>query len=184
MGQPKYIYIMLSNTYSWTTRAIGLYTRARYNHVSLALDEHLLEMYSFGRRYPHWALPGGFVQEMQKEGTFALFRRTICAIYRLEVTESQYLAIREIIAEFKKEQDSYRFNLLGFAGLAAGQPIERRYAFFCSQFVATVLARAGIELVDKPPGLVKPSDFAESGRLTLIYEGKLADYAPTAHTLN
>jgi hypothetical protein len=184
MEQTKYIYIMLSNTFSWTTRAIGLYTKAPYNHVSLALDEHLHEMYSFGRRYPEWALPGGFVQEKQREGTFPRFKDTICAIYRLEVSDSQYMAIRSIIAEFQKEQGSYNFNLIGFAGLAAGLPIERRYAYFCSQFVATVLSRAGVKLVDKPPGLVKPSDFPESGRLTLIYEGKLADYEPCAFAFN
>ncbi len=179
----KSIYIVLSNTFSWTTRVIGLYTRAPYNHVSIALDEHLHEMYSFGRLYPEWALPGGFVQEKQREGTFARYKNTICAIYRLPVSEQQYTAIRATIAEFQKEQSNYNFNLIGFAGLAAGMPIERRYAHFCSQFVATVLTRAGIRLVDKPPGLVKPSDFLDCQQLTLIYEGKLADYeAPSLAT--
>lgn len=179
MVQTRFIYIMLSNTYSWPTRAIGLYTRAPYNHVSIALDEQLDEMYSFGRRRPDRALPGGFVQEKQREGTFAHFKDTLCAIYRLEVTTDEYAAIRAAIAEFLEEQDSYNFNLLGFAGLAAGLPIQRRYAYFCSQFVSTVLEKGGVKLVDKPPGLVKPSDFPTCDKLTLIYEGKLADYEPS-----
>lgn len=179
MVQTRYIYIMLSNTYSWPTRAIGIYTRAPYNHVSIALDEQLNEMYSFGRRRPDRPLPGGFVQEKQREGTFAHFKDTLCAIYRLEVTDEAYAAIRAVIAEFLKEQDSYNFNLMGFAGLAAGLPIQRRYAYFCSQFVSTVLERAGVKLINKPPGLVKPSDFPSSEKLVLIYEGKLAEYNAT-----
>lgn len=170
---------MLSNTYSLPTRAIGFYTRAPYNHVSIALDEHLNEMYSFGRRRPDRPLPAGFVQEKQREGTFAYFKDTLCAIYRLEITEDEYMAIRAVIAEFLAEQDNYIFNILGFAGLAAGLPIQRRYAYFCSQFVSTVLERAGIKLVNKPPGLVKPSDFPTSEKLTLVYEGRLADYEAT-----
>ena len=179
--QTKYVYIMLSNTYSLQTRAIGLYTRAPYNHVSIALDGQLNEMYSFGRRRPEWPLPGGFVQEKQREGTFARFKDTLCAIYRLEVSQEEYARIKAAIAEFQREPDSYYFNLLGFAGLAAGLPVERRYAYFCSQFVSTVLAKGGVKLVGKPPGLVKPSDFSQCDKLTLIYEGRLADYegAPT-----
>lgn len=171
-----YVYIILSNTYSWTTRAIGLYTRAPYNHVSIALDEMLDEMYSFGRLKPDRPLPGGFVQEKPREGTFARYKNTACAIYRLQISAAEYAAVQEAVAEFQREQAYYNFNLLGFAGLAAGLPIERRYAYFCSQFVSTVLERAGVKLVEKPAGLVKPSDFPKSDKLVLIYEGKLADY--------
>ncbi len=174
--QKRYIYIVLSNTYSWTTRAIGLYTKAPYNHVSIALDQHLEQMFSFGRLRPNRALPGGFVHEKPREGTFARYKDTTCAIYRLEVTAEEYCKIRAAIAEFELERENYRFNLVGFAGLAAGFPIQRKYAYFCSQFVSTVLQKAGIKLVDKPPGLVKPSDFPNNKRLMLIYEGKLADY--------
>ena len=176
MGQNRFIYIMLTNTYSLPTRAIGFYTRAPYNHVSIALDEHLNEMYSFGRRRPNRPLPGGFVQEKQREGTFAYFKDTLCAIYRLEITEDEYMAIKAVIAEFQAEQEHYNFNIIGCAGLAAGLPIQRRYNYFCSQFVATVLERAGVKLVNKPPGLMRPSDFPTCNKLELVYEGKLADY--------
>lgn len=171
-----YIYIMLSNTFTWTTRAIGLYTKAPYNHVSLALDKELNSMYSFGRRRPEWPLPGGLVQEKPYEGTYARFKNTLCAIYQLEISWEEYEAVKAAIADFLKEQNRYSFNLLGFAGLAAGLPIERPYAYFCSQFVSTVLEKGGIRLVDKPPGLVRPSDFPNNAKLSLIYEGRLADY--------
>lgn len=178
MGNPpgKSIYIMLSNSYSLVNRAIGLYTRAPYNHASIALDANLNRMYSFGRRRPQFPLPGGFVQEKQHEGFYARFRKTRCAIFRLQVTEAEYQAIEAAIDEFVREQDKYDFSVLGFFGVAAGRPINRPYKYFCSQFVSTVLEKAGIRLVDKPPGLVTPPDFAACERLQLVYEGLLCDY--------
>lgn len=170
------IYFLLSNTFTILTRAIGIYTQAPYNHVSIAFDEDLDQMFSFGRLKPQNPFLGGFVHEGIDHGTFAYFKDTRCALYELNVTPEQYSRVREAVRQFEREQDKYSFNLIGFAGVAAGLPVNRRHAYFCSQFVSTVLERGGVKLFDKPPGLVTPPDFQNCAGVRLIYEGRLCDY--------
>ena len=57
------IYIVLSFTGTILSRIVRFYTRKEYSHVSIALDENLDEMYSFGRLNPYNAFIGGFVHE-------------------------------------------------------------------------------------------------------------------------
>ena len=45
----KKIYIILTFTGTALSRIIKLTTRVEFAHVSIALDEELKEMYSFGR---------------------------------------------------------------------------------------------------------------------------------------
>jgi hypothetical protein len=170
------IYILLSNTYSLLTRAIGLYTGEPYNHASIAFDEQLEEMFSFGRLQPRNPFIGGFVQERVESGTFAHFTETRCALYELQVTPEEWQRVRASVREFELEKEKYSYNLIGFAGVATGHPIDREHAYFCSQFVDTVLERGGVMVFDKPPGLVIPPDFQNNPRFTLIYEGKLSEY--------
>ena len=42
----KKIYIILSNTGTLFSKAIGMYTKKELNHASIAFDEELNEMYS------------------------------------------------------------------------------------------------------------------------------------------
>ncbi|MGI6358814.1 MAG: hypothetical protein ACOX2K_09015 [Bacillota bacterium] len=170
------LYILLTNTYSLITRAIGLYTGEPYNHVSIGFDRNLSELFSFGRLQPRNPWIGGFVQEDVESGTFAYFKDTRCALYRMQVTPGQWQAVRDAVREFELQKEKYSFNAIGFAGVAAGYPIDRRYAYFCSQFVSTVLDRGGVRLFSKPCGLVTPADFQRCQRLTRVYEGKLSEY--------
>ena len=57
------IYIVLTDTGTLLSKAIGLYTRKDLNHASIAFDEELKEMYSFGRKQRHNPFVGGFVKE-------------------------------------------------------------------------------------------------------------------------
>ena len=47
----KTIYIVLTDTGTLLSKTIGMYTRKDLNHASIAFDEQLTEMYSFGRKY-------------------------------------------------------------------------------------------------------------------------------------
>lgn len=49
MKQNK-IYLLFTNTRTLFTRTIRLYTKADYNHASIALDPNFNETYSFGRK--------------------------------------------------------------------------------------------------------------------------------------
>ncbi len=170
------VYILLTNTGTLFTRALGLCTGAPYNHSSLAFDGDLSEVYSFGRLKPRNPFFGGFVREDRRKGLYALKRETKCAVFELSVSAAELARLRQAVTEFDAERGKYTYSLLGLLGVAMRRPINRRYSYFCSQFIATVLERAGVHLFDKPPGLVTPEDFQKHPDLTLVYEAKLSEY--------
>ncbi len=175
-GDNHKIYIMLTRTGTVLSKLIHLYTKAPYSHVSLSFDIDLEEVYSFGRYNPYNPIYAGFVKEKVKYGgTYARFPETICAIYSLEVSYEQYKKMEEQINNFKKEEDKYKYNLLGLIGVMFNVPINRDYNYFCSQFVSKILNDSGVDLLSKDIGLVKPEDFRQCGKLELVYEGKLRD---------
>lgn len=100
MVEKKQVYIILSDTGTWFTRMIRLYTKAPFNHASIAFDPALHEVYSFGRKRPRNPFIGGFVKEdMHSE----LFREATCAVYRCSVSERHYHEIRSYLHRFESE---------------------------------------------------------------------------------
>ncbi|WP_440895591.1 hypothetical protein ACS127_13660 [Amphibacillus sp. Q70] len=166
----KYIYLLFTNTRTLLTKAIGLYTKADYNHVSLALDPRLKEVYSFGRKQLYNPFWGGFVEENTKE---KLFQNADCTIYAYPIDLKQCQKLQETLTFFKNRKDSYHYNLLGLFGVMLNKPIQRSNAYFCSQFVAYLLIKAGIVSFDKPPELITPQDIQQLPGLISIYQGKV-----------
>lgn len=173
MTTNKTLYILLTDTGSILTKLIKLYTKQRYNHVSLSFDKKLREVYSFGRKNMKNPFKGGFVRENTKEG---LFKEATCAVYSISVTEDQLERIQDYIKGIEKDKDEYRYNFLGLFGFLMKKPIKRNHAFFCSQFVASSLQQGGILDSRIEPALLAPSDIQEHEGLRLIYEGKLKHY--------
>lgn len=174
----KELYILLSDTGTWLNKSVKWYTKAPYNHASLSLDRELIELYSFGRKNPKNPVLGGFAKEDVRNGIYTYFPNTTCVLYRLKVTDVEYRKVESVLEAFKKNSDKYTYNAVGLLGVALNRPIEPLNSYFCSQFVAEVLERAGIYLWDKDPALVSPDDFRFSDRLELLYEGSIYQYEP------
>lgn len=171
------IYILLTNTGSVPTKIIKVYTKAPYNHVSISFCKDLRQIYSFGRKKYNNPLWGGFVIESISSEIYEYFSETTCSIFSLEVDRSVYYRMRKVIRQFEREKDKYVYSFIGLLGVIIKVPIEREYGYFCSQFVATVLERSGLNLFDKQPGLVTPNDFMNVKEFKHIYSGKLSDYS-------
>lgn len=167
------IYIVLTHTGTFFTRFIRLFTKKPLNHASLSFDKNLSTVYSFGRKNPRNPFYGGFVKE-DMEGF--LFRRASCAIYSLDITENQFERIQDFLQEVEREQEKYRYNLLGLIYVFFNKELHREYAYFCSEFVATALNKGGITIQDKSVHLMTPSDFAECEDFQLVYQGPLQAY--------
>ncbi|TWI54520.1 hypothetical protein [Halalkalibacter nanhaiisediminis] len=183
MESKDYVYILLTDTGTLFTKSIKTYTRAPYNHVSLAFDKELNELYSFGRKNPRNPLNGGFVKEDILHGTYRRYPETTCAIYALEISNRERQKLERVIEVFKKNQRRFMYNLIGLVGVSLNEPVELTSSYFCSQFVSEVVHRAGIRLWDKLPALVTPDDFRKNDKLTIVYEGKLFDYEPVKQKL-
>lgn len=169
----KKIYLLLTDTGTLFTRTIKLYTRKPYNHASIAFDENLAELYSFGRKDIHNPFNGGFVKENVREG---LLQRANCAIYSRSIPVEQCKRISQYIQKIKKHEDQYRYNLLGLFAVILRIKFDRENAFFCSQFVAKVLTECGVTTFSKPPSLMTPHDLQEASGFQLVYQGKLEEF--------
>jgi len=172
----KYIYIMLSDTGTWLSRLVKKYTDAPYNHVSIGLDASFNHLYSFGRKIPDNPFSGGFVKEDVIKGTYRRFPDTSCIIYQLPVTDKQSRKLNKLIRRFAKKGDKYTYNFIGLFAVAIDKPLKRKASYFCSQFVAEVLARTDIYHFEKESCLVKPADFHHIPCIQKVYEGKLYEH--------
>lgn len=103
MSNETQIYILLSNPKTWVAKMIGLYTRAPFNHASIAFDPELREVYSFGRKHPLIPIYGGFVKEDIHGGVFA---KATCALYSCKVSKETYMHMRNYVKNSKKTANS------------------------------------------------------------------------------
>jgi hypothetical protein len=173
MSNDKEVYILLTDTGTVLTKIIRRFTKDPLNHASIAFDSDLNEVYSFGRKNPSNPFFAGFVRE-DVRGSF--FDDSMCALYRIKVDQNVYTNLKAQIRHFEQNQEMYKYNLIGMLGIVFNIEWERKYAYFCSQFVATLFKRSGMELVDKSPLLVTPGDLQQTCRLELVYAGRLHAY--------
>lgn len=171
----KSVYLVMTATGTWVSKCIKIYTKSRYNHVSLCLDSGMNEFYSFGRKIRWFPLIGGFIIEHKDTGLFKAFGDTTCAIYRLEVEEQKFNKLKCSVESFIIDREKYGYNLLGLFAVMLNIPLRRKNKFFCTQFVATMLQSSGIHDFGKDPSLVTPHDFYEIDCLIPVYEGRLCD---------
>ena len=167
------IYIVLTDTGTLLSKAIGMYTRKDLNHASIAFDEELKEMYSFGRKQRHNPFVGGFVKENAAEG---IFREADCAVFSCPVSAEEFDKMRNKIRCIEQNKERYKYNFIGLFGIAFNVRIQRKHAFFCSQFVATIVNEGGIPMFSIKPNLVQPHHFTKVPCLTQVYEGNLQLY--------
>jgi hypothetical protein len=167
------IYFIFTDTGTYLSRLINFFTHKPLNHVSIGFDHELKEVYSFGRINPKNPFSGGFVRENIR-GDF--LKDSKSAVYTLNISEQEYLLIRHHIKEFEKRASDFKYNFIGLLGILFKIDIKRKNAYFCSQFVATVLQDMESFKLSKPSNFVTPSDIRESTELQLIFQGRLGDY--------
>ena len=170
----KKIYIVLSYTGTILSRIVKLYTRKEYSHVSIALDENLKHMYSFGRLNPYNPFIGGFVQESPNYGTFKRFKNSKIKIYSLEVSDEDFEKIKDTIEDVSKNRNDYKFNVMGLITIIGHYHLKRENCFYCAEFVKYVLSSSNLEL--NLPEIIKPEDFQKMDGIDLIYKGRLSEY--------
>ena len=170
----KKVYIVLTNTGTFLSRIVNVYTRKEFSHVSISLDENLNYMYSFGRLNAYNPFIGGFVHESPKYGTFKRFKNTKAKIYSIEVDDRVYNEILRNIKKIEMEKNTYKFNIIGLFAVALHLRIKRKKSFYCAEFVKYVLDKTDLEL--DLPDIIKPMDFTRMDGLSLIYSGKLLNF--------
>lgn len=178
----KKIYIVLTHTGTALSKIIKNYTKDEFSHVSISLDSELKEMYSFGRLNPYNPFWGGFVHEGINSGTFKRFKKTVCRIYALDVTEEQYDNVRGIIEYIKHSKQLYNFNVIGLFAVGFNMKISFENSFYCAEFVKYVLDKSDIK--NNLPDMIRPEDFKNIEDSSIIYEGLLKNYQSSDRKIN
>lgn len=177
----KKIYIITTFTGTTLSYLIQNISKAPYAHVSIALNDELNPMYSFGRLNPKTALFAGFVEERINEGLYAIRTSTVCRVYSKEVTDEEYESLRCNIEEVKENRKKYSYDVAALVRLSINKPRHAEYKYVCSHFVADMLCKSGINIFSKESCSVQPNDFYDHESLTLEYEGLLCDYQRSAN---
>ena len=171
------VYIVLSQTGTVLSRILKLYTRAPYNHSSIALSKDLDVMYSFGRLNPYNPFVGGFVQESHAFGTFKRFKNTRVMVIEADVTPEAYAGLCTHIRAMLNTRTESHYNYLGLLLAAIRIHRAKRNCYYCSEFVKAMAVQAGVEGAEAIPAIVKPMHLLRVPHRT-VYVGKLRDYPP------
>ena len=170
--EEKKVYIIFTDTGTLFTKLIKLYTKKPLNHVSISFDKQLTDIFSFGRKKPYNPFIGGFVRERIAEG---LFKKARCEIYSYSLSEREYEQMQTKVRQIEAKKELYKYNFLGLIAIMLKYNLKRKNAYFCSQFVATILNEK-IGLLEKAPSQCTPQDILAVHKLELIYKGKLNHY--------
>lgn len=167
---PCSVFIILTNTKTFMGKIIKNVTRSEYNHASIALDSSFNNVYGFGRNTDE--NESGFIIEKMDGGIYRDNNADYCQL-ELKVTKQEYAKIKTMIKKFERDKTKFSFNKLGLFFNALNIPYNKKFEFFCSQFIAYVLEQSGVKLFDKNYGLVRPNDFLLHPNLKVIKKGKV-----------
>ncbi len=160
------IHILLSNFLDTGSKVITALTGCRYPHASVGLDEDINTFYSFVSR--------GFIVEKISRYIKPGRAAYPCRLYTLEVSDRVYLRIKELISYFVKYKPYLGYSRLGIALSLLGIPYRPSpLRFFCSQFVAEVLERAGAVRLKKKSTRYFSDDLCSLPGMKLSFQGNM-----------
>ena len=146
-----HIYLIMSDTGSYGSELLSVFTRKMYNHVSISFDYDLKTVVSYNggeKLYP----PG-----MNKE-QISFFQKKQGAsiiVYSLECSKNQKRTMIDKVQEINRVGSAY--NMVGLVTRATFKP----NIMFCSQFIYGLLQEVGLNYFESRAIDVKPTDFVE-----------------------
>ena len=173
----KYLYIVLTRTKTRPAQLIRFFTRKPYSHVSLSADANLKKMYSFCRDNKRSPIPAHFNTETVDTQIFGMYDSIPCEIYRLPVTDEQFIHFNENIRHFVENRNRYSYNIAAFIPMALRIPYRFKNSFVCSVWVAHILNKIGINHgIMKDNSLIEPDDLRYILGAELTFKGNLKEY--------
>lgn len=144
----KTITILLTKYSDFLGRIIRGINGEGYSHASISMDDKEEIFYSFNFK--------GFAIEKPKKRK-SKKQAPGSAYIRIQVPERIYSIIQEEINKFLEDGEKYRYTKLGVLLCVLRIPHKFKNQYFCSQFVAEVLSRAGAIKLKKNESLYLPS---------------------------
>lgn len=175
------VFICLFHFSSVMSTVIAAVTGDEYTHSAIGFDTSLTDMYSFGKFYPNNPVIGKFVHESLFGPTYN--QVTKHAVYVVFVTQEEKDIIKARLEWFIANKGKMRYNYEGLMRSLFHIPEEdgvTKYAYLCSEFVASILKSTGRNFIDTPSNLVKPNDFQQYPWCYFLGSGERRAYDRTA----
>lgn len=123
-----------------------------YSHASLSIDENEEIFYSFN-------LKGFVVEKPKKRRPENRQDGSVCI--RMQVPETVYCQIEKEIDSFLEQKEQYAYSRWGVVLCLLHIPHKFENKYFCSQFVAEILSRAGAIELKKKESLYLPGQLVD-----------------------
>lgn len=162
------LYLIFSVTPFKTGTFIRAMTHWQYNHVAVAFDKDLKEMYTFARYYRSVPLYGGFVRD-SKERYIYKKKTAYVKICEVPVREDGYRLVKDYIDAINDYPAEYIYNIFSAITVPLKKRVLIRNAFTCAEFAIQILSMAGTEIErDRFYAIDELADFFDS---YTVYEG-------------
>ena len=164
--EKRKIYLLLTKFPDNGSKAISALTGCRYPHASIGLEEDMNTFYSFVTK--------GFIVESITRYTKPDREPFLCQLYELEVSESVYNRVKEIVDYFVQFKGMLHYTKLGLVLSLFHIPYKRnRFAYFCTQFVAEVLEYSGAAKLRKKSTRYFSDDLKSLPGMKLSFQGNM-----------
>lgn len=167
------VFIVVTQSGTLPSKILKWVTKAKYNHVSISLQEDLGEMFSFARIHTYNPFIGGFVRESSQWGTFKRFYKTQAIVLKVTVPQENYDAMDERLKEMYEHRKQYHYNWSGLFAAAFHKCVRKKNCYYCSEFVRDFIVEFGVAARNMFQDIVKPIDFLEVFEGKEIYKGEL-----------
>ncbi|MGN1343296.1 MAG: hypothetical protein ACI4U3_01865 [Traorella sp.] len=179
----KSIYLLLTKSDTYVSKAIRIATSDPYTHISISFDKTLQPLYSFSRKYVNLPLPAGIRNEPLETGFYKKYNYIPCALYELQVDEKTYSLAKNEITKMLDQSEELKFNVLGLLLCKLNIPYDRKNYYFCSEFVSVILKDSNALEIPKKPCLMRPSDYTQIEKLKCLFKGKLCQLIQQLHPM-
>ncbi|MDO4272135.1 MAG: hypothetical protein Q4D16_00575 [Eubacteriales bacterium] len=144
----KTVTVLLTKYSDWISTLVYYICGKGYTHASLSIDGGNT-YYSFNYK--------GFCRETLDKHRKRGVKRSLS--YQLKVSDQAFAEMEGIITSFQADREKFHYTRLGVLFCVLGIPFQRKWCYFCSQFVAEVLTKAGAVSLERPAALYLPNDF-------------------------
>lgn len=162
------LFILLTKFPDAGAKAIKAITGFNYTHASIGLEEDMNTFYSFVNK--------GFIVEKITRYLKPDREPFPCQLYVLEVSDKVYQATKKVLDYFVNMKPTFRYAKMGVVLGLFHVPYKRKYCYFCSHFVASVLEQAKAVVLKKSSALYFPKDFRKLPGVRLYFQGNLQSF--------
>ena len=148
----KTVTILLTRYSDIMGRFICKISRYKYSHASISIDEKEEVFYSFNTKGFTIEKPKKHIPRLRQQGSLCI---------RMKVSEDIHKRIADEIEKFMNKKEDLKYSNLGVILCLLRVPHKFKNRYFCSQFVAEILASAGAIELRKKATLYVPGQLVD-----------------------